>query len=104
MGEKIDACSKEFPGFFVLAAIVQAKNAGEKINTNPVDVTLLVNGIEMPFTETMNDIYRRMEDQIDGRAREIAEKMVTEAGLDGVAEALREVELKVREALRTAKV
>jgi hypothetical protein len=33
------------------------------------------------------------------QAREISEKLVTEAGLDGVADALREVEWKVKDAL-----
>ena len=51
----------------------------------------------------MNDIYRRMENQIDEQARELAEKMVTDAGLEGVADALREVEWKVKDALRRVK-
>ena len=103
MTEKIDVTSREFPGFFVIAAITQAGAVGDQIMTNPVEVTLLVNGIELPFTQTMNDIYRRMENQIDEQARELAEKMVTEAGLEGVADALREVEWKVKDALRRVK-
>jgi hypothetical protein len=99
MSETVDATSQEFPGFFVIAAITRAKALGDKINSNPVEVTLLVNGVELPFVETMNDIYQRMERQIDEQAREVAEKMVTEAGLDGVADALREVEWKVKDAL-----
>lgn len=103
MTEKIDVTSREFPEFFVIAAITQAGAVGDQIMTNPVEVTLLVNGIELPFTQTMNDIYRRMENQIDEQARELAEKMVTEAGLEGVADALREVEWKVKDALRRVK-
>ena len=104
MSETINATSKEFPGFFVIAAITKfKKETGDKITTNPVEVTLLVNGIEVPFAETMNDIYQRMEKQIDERARVLAEKMVLEAGLEGVSDALREVERKVKDALGMVK-
>lgn len=98
MSETIDVTSQEFPGFFIIAAITRSKVDIDKIS-NPVEVTFLVNGIELPFTDTINDIYRRMNERLDMEAIEIAEKMVTEAGLDGVAEALREVEWKVKEAL-----
>lgn len=99
VSETIDATSQEFPGFFVIAAITRGNALVDKITSNPVEVTLLVNGVELPFVETMNDIYQRMERQIDEQARKVAEKMVTEAGLDGVADALREVEWKVKDAL-----
>lgn len=99
MSETIDATSQEFPGFFVIAAITMANALGDKIISNPVEVMLLVNGVELPFVETINDIYQRMERQIDEQAREVAEKMVMEAGLDGVADVLREVEWKVKNTL-----
>lgn len=103
MTENIDVTSREFPGFFVLAAITQAMGVCDHITSNPVEVKLLVNGIELPFTQTMNDIYRRMEANIDSQAHEIAEKMVTETGLAGIAEALRECEWKVKEAISRVK-
>lgn len=99
MSETINATSHEFPEFFVIASITRAKEIGDAIKSNPVEVTFLVNGIELPFVETMRDIYQRMEKQIDTQAIELAEKMVTEAGLDGVADALREVEWKVKDVL-----
>ncbi len=99
MPEKIDATSYSFPGFFVLAAITRAKALGAKINSNPVEVTFLVNGVELPFVETMNDIHRRMNIQIDAQVRDLAERMVLEAGLDGINDALSEIEVKVKEAI-----
>lgn len=99
MSEYIDVTSREFPGFFLIAAITQAKAVGDKINSNPVSVTLLVNGVELPFTETMNDIYRRMEEQIDKQARELAERMVTAAGLEPLAEAIQKAEWEIKEAI-----
>lgn len=99
MSETIDVTSYNFPGIFVIEAITLAGAFPDKINSNPVQVRLLVNDIELPFTEVMVDIYRRMESQIDKEAKELAEKMVTEAGLDKIVEALRDAEWKVKEAL-----
>lgn len=100
MSEKLDMTSRDFPGFFLIAALVQAgEDVQKQITEKDVEVQLLVNGIEFPFTKTIEDIYSRMLVQIDSQALEMAEKMVTEAGLDAVAEVLREVEWKVKDAL-----
>jgi hypothetical protein len=99
MSETIDATSYNFPGVFVIEAITLAGAWPDKISSNPVEVKLTVNNVELPFTKVMEEIYRRMESQIDRQAKELAEKMVTEAGLDKIVEALRDAEWKVKEAL-----
>lgn len=108
MSEIIDATSYEFPGFFVIEALTQADDEviTDKLTGKgkDVEVTLLVNGVELPFTKTINNIYSRMQNQIEDEARVMAEKMVTEAGLESVAYALREVEWKVKYALANIKV
>jgi hypothetical protein len=86
-------------GHFLLQAIVQGKARGDKIATNPVEVQLLVNGVELPFRATLDNLWGRMEADIEERARAMAERMVAEAGLAGVADALHDVECSVREAL-----
>lgn len=98
-GELVDATSREFPGFFLIAAITRAKAIGDQIQGNPVNVRLVVNGVDLPYTATMADVWGRARAQLDEEAREMAERMVTEAGLEGVADALREVEWKVKDAL-----
>lgn len=105
MSEQIDVTSVKFPGFFVIAVLTQAEDkVSEQIKGRYADVTLLVNGVELPFTQTINDIYRRMRNQIEEESRSMAEKMVTEAGLESVAYALREVEWKVKDALARVKL
>lgn len=105
MSEQIDVTSQTVAGFFVIAALTQAEDeVSEQIKGRYADVTLLVNGVELPFTQTINDIYLRMKNQIEEEAREMAEKMVTEAGLESIADALREVEWKVKDALARVKL
>lgn len=105
MSDIIDCTSREFPGFFILAAIVDQLGAGmEQFPDKDVTVTLTANGVELPFSATVNDIYRRMGAQRDEEARELAVKMVTAAGLDDLAEALRDVEWRVKEAIANVKV
>lgn len=99
MSEQIDVTARDAAGHFLLQAIVQGKTLGAKIATNPVEVQLLVNGVELPFRATLDNLWGRMEADIEERARAMAERMVTEAGLEGVADALRDVEWKVKEAL-----
>jgi hypothetical protein len=87
-----------------LAAISDTVCKGNFQGKNPVEVTFLVNGQEMPFTATLEDIWRRMEAEMDGKVLAKAEEMVTAAGLDAVSEVLREVEWKVKEALSKVKL
>jgi hypothetical protein len=94
-----DVTSNDVPGHFLIQAIVQGKALGEKITKNPVEVELLVNGVRLPFKSTLENLWERAEARLDMEARKLAEDMVTEAGLEGVAEALRDVEWKVKDAL-----
>lgn len=100
MSEIVNINDREFPGFFVIAAITQAKEQRDKIKPGPLEVMLTVNGVELPFTATINDIYARMQAQLEEDAQELAQKMVTEAGLDGLAEALRDAEHSIKSAIQ----
>lgn len=102
MSEMIDATSHDFPGFFVIAALTRAKAVGGAITGDLVEVSFTVNGVELPFAETLNDIYQRMERGINHKVQERAEKLIAEAGLDRLTEALREAEEAVTVAVKAA--
>jgi hypothetical protein len=99
MSESVSVSSKQFPGFFLLAAITRAKAIGDKIHSSPVEVTFTANGVELPFVDTLNDLYERMENEIDGRARKIAEQMIQSNGLETIHEAISDLEAKIKEAI-----
>ena len=74
MIEKIDATSRDFPGFFIISAIALAGALKDpekecKLLQNPVSVELIVNGVALPFTQTINDIYRRMNENVTNRVK-----------------------------------
>lgn len=101
MTEQVYVCGDDAPAQIILAAIstfvkddeFQAKFA----NSGPTKtVALLVDGHEVPVVETLADIWRRMNDVVDQRARKMAVEMVTAAGLKPLSNALQEAEQKIR--------
>lgn len=68
-------------------------------NGKTVDVVLLVNGHRVPVVETLADTWKRMDAMLERRASAKAIEMVTAAGLEPLAQALRDAENKIREKL-----
>lgn len=67
---------------FLLVAITKSHLAGAF--SLPLNVTLTVNGVELPFSETMEEIYRRYEKQAREDVEEqlrLIEHLKTEEGL-----------------------
>lgn len=65
-----------------------------------VSVEMTVNGRPVPVLKTLEDAWRRCDAEIDARARKMAICMVTEAGLEPLAEVLRDAEQKIRAKLQ----
>ena len=104
MKEMIYAVGSTTPERFVLSAIsqkVQDKEVFDKFKQfgPDVEVELLINGIPLSFTAIVNDWWRRVKDHHEADVREAALKMVTEAGLDPVANALRDAEQAIVNAI-----
>jgi hypothetical protein len=64
-----------------------------------VEVAMTVNGQTVDAPAVLAEAWRREVELIDKRARKMAIEMVTEAGLDGLVEILRDAENKVRQKL-----
>lgn len=65
-----------------------------------VNVRMTVNGRPVPIAKTLAEAWKRADAQVEERARKIAIRMVTEAGLEPLAEVLRDAEQKIRQKLQ----
>lgn len=106
MKERINAVGSSIPERFALSAIAQViENKGvfdAKFKGNAADgveVELIVNGVSLSFTDVINDWYQRINSRREYEVRQAAMKMVSEAGLDQVAGALRHAELAITHAI-----
>jgi len=105
MAPEIISVGTDTPASFIVLAIA-AKHIKdpefqeEYKRDGGFQVELLINGKSVPVVETLVDIYERLDKVIDKRARKMALQMVTEAGLDPIAEALRDAERTIRTRLK----
>lgn len=108
MVEKIDAVGNDIEERFVLSAISQIINTGSRgIIMNKgrhVEVQLLINGEEVSFTQVVNQWWSQVNRMINDKAAKIAKQMVTDAGLDPVAEALQNAETIIKNALHKVNI
>lgn len=63
------------------------------------EVELKVNGVAVPVVQSLEEAWLRLESVVERRAKQIALRMVTEAGLEPIAKALREAEQSIRNKL-----
>lgn len=87
---------------FLIEAIAQLANQQvEDIvqRGRPFRVELKLNGVELPFKKTLEEMWSRAEANLEERAKERAYQMVSSAGLEAVRNALQEADYKIREAL-----
>jgi len=104
--ERIYAVGVRVEENFLLSAIAATaipsdNQFHEKFGTDGfVEVELLINGHSVPFKAVINDWWERCDRELELRAKRAAVKMVTAAGLDPIADALRDAEQTIREALK----
>jgi len=89
-------------GRFALAALVAAKAKHPEIIEKHVpgahfEVSLIVNGVEVPFQDTIEDIYRRFETNIQQRAAEIAYETASLKGLDELQSTIKQADGAIRQ-------
>lgn len=105
MSEKVDFLKyrDSFPGFFLISAITYGKVLDEVSNKHvqgePFDVELKINGVEVPFIHTLNELWARASNELENKARNMAKEMVTEAGLSGIMEILQKCEYELKDAI-----
>lgn len=93
-----------YHGHFVIAAITKATESTKEqlYKPGPLEVQLLVNGLEVPFTATIEDLFSRMDLSIDRRAKRLATEMLSSSGLDGIRTVLEEAEWKIKNLIDSA--
>lgn len=92
-----------FPEFFLIAAITRAqKESGTDLPMLPIEVTLTVNGVELPYSETMKDVWERSQGEFDKKVLEKAKDLISSAGLEAVLEAIDDARAMVLSALEKA--
>lgn len=71
MPEKLNPSFQDTPGQFAITAITLANATDAVIEAakgQPHEVQLLINGVEVPFATTINDWWRRCEEELNERA------------------------------------
>lgn len=77
----------------------------EELNLAPdnvADVVLTVNGVEIPFEPTVEEMWRQVNEDVDRRALKLAEEIISGAKLQGVFDAVRRAEWEISTALENA--
>lgn len=102
MSKKIDAIANNVPSRMLLTALTSYRNKTEAAPSSKnryVEVEFRIDGVEYDFEALISDWYKRLEEHFDSQLNARAQRLVTEAGLEGVATALRDAEDLVRKAL-----
>lgn len=92
----MNAVAKHFPRSDLRAALSMERGG------STVEVKLTVNGVEIPFKSTIEDMWKQMVDSRDERALELAKDIITGAGLQNIFEAVRDAEWHISNALNEA--
>jgi hypothetical protein len=106
---KINVTEYKTPSIFLLNAICKQfprDDMLEALNIPPgeqhVDVKLTVNGVEIPFEATINDLWKQCQDDLNTRALEQAKKIVLGAGLEELFDKIRQSEWEIENAFKAA--
>lgn len=103
--EQIDVCADNTAARVILnamATFIRDADFSEKFGGNGrmCSVEMKVNGHPVPIVEALVDAWKRADEQLEERARKMALQMVTEAGLEPIATALRDAERMIRDKLK----
>ncbi len=89
--------------FFIAAITLYSKGVlNDARLEGPINVTFNVNGVDLPFAETIRDVYGRYRDQADAQSLAMAEQLLSEAGLEPIREALCNAEHEITCAINAA--
>jgi len=106
---KIKVTDYSTPSVFLLNAICKQfprDDMLEALNIPPgeqhVDVKLTVNGVEIPFEATINDLWRQCTDSVNERAQEIAKKTLLGSYLEELFDTIRQSEWEIENAFKNA--
>lgn len=99
--------SNDIVDMFIIEAMVEKTDNIDtyiKGQRGPVDVevTLLVNGIEAPFTSVAKGFMRRMQSHVEQEVLKKAKELISTSGLNPVLDALQAAEWKIEQALEQA--
>lgn len=86
--------------FFIAATVLAEKLSGKKQTVEEIaasrkqhndsfEVKFEVNGVSLPFNETINEIFNRYRAYIDEEASKKALELVAEAGFDDLVETIK---------------
>jgi hypothetical protein len=97
MPEKIVPRSPTTAGRFITEALRLGKVRQDRLMVN---VQLLVDGAEVPFTATLNVMAEQFQQALEEEAKVLAEELVMGAGLSEAIDTLREAQMGVRRVIQ----
>lgn len=105
MSETINVIDSSIPAILILNAMTAVANHGDIIekfrvvNGPNVEVTLLVNGVEVPVVAALVDCWERLEAERDEAIKKAALALITETHLDGLYDAIKDAEWRIKQQL-----
>lgn len=106
----VDIIADTTPAILLLRAILDKFgddcDLGKVVNIAPgksiVEVKLTVNGIEIPFEHTINEMWTNVNNDVDNRALDRAREIISGAGLSRLFEAIKRADYELEQALNNA--
>lgn len=104
--EDVDVIAHTTASILIIEAMLFAIGADDDLQksfgmaTSKASVEMTVNGRPVPVLRALEDAWRRCDAEVDARARKMAIRMVSDAGLEPLAEVLRDAEQKIRQRLQ----
>lgn len=103
--ETVDVTSHTTPGIFLLNMMTTVTKREDLLALyepmgGAVTVELKVNGVVMPFAQSIEEMWDRLHKHNDELAMEKALKMVSDAGMDDIVEMMSEFKSEMRDTLR----
>ena len=105
---KMDILEKTTPAIALFNAICKhvARDDLREVLDLPegsiADVVLTVNGVVIPFEDTVNDLWKQVNDDLNKRALDLVKKTILGANLEELFDRIRQSEWEIENAFKTA--
>lgn len=73
-----------------------------KTGEQHVEVKLTLNGVEVPFEDTVNEMWKQVNDDLDKRALEMVTRAIDGTDLENLFATVRRAEYEIEQAIKTS--
>jgi hypothetical protein len=73
-----------------------------KVGEQHVEVKLTLNGVEIPFEATVNEMWTQVNNDLDKRALELVKQAIDGTDLQNLFDTIKRAEYEIEEAIKTS--